>query len=38
MINVTHLLALFLGLIIGMIAGSIYGWLAKGEVNDRKQR
>jgi ABC-type dipeptide/oligopeptide/nickel transport system permease subunit len=31
MIDGTHLAALYIGIIIGMIAGAIYGWLIRDE-------
>lgn len=31
MINGTHLAAFFIGIIIGMIAGAIYGWMIRDE-------
>jgi ABC-type dipeptide/oligopeptide/nickel transport system permease subunit len=31
MINGTHLAALYIGIIIGMIAGVIYGWMIRDE-------
>ena len=31
MINGTHLAALFIGVIIGMVVGAIYGWMIKDE-------
>lgn len=34
--NGTHLAVFFIGIIIGMIAGAIYGWMIRDEKGNRQ--